>query len=155
MQTGRLLFSTPHKCFLFFQLTDAVEFLIHSYPKFVTVGSLPCNSTAHRVGCFGSRCISVIDSSSLKMHFPPTDCFGQTAVWKGDYPYFRTSVVQTEFSIFSLHCLKCFRIASSEYIFTRLNCLNHQFCVGCLIQIPRHSFGERACLLAVDTTQKY
>lgn len=25
--------------------TDAIEFLIHSYPKFVTVGSLPCDST--------------------------------------------------------------------------------------------------------------
>lgn len=53
----------------FFQLTDAVEFLIHSYPKFVTVGSLPCTSTAQRVGYFGSRCISVIHLSSLKIHF--------------------------------------------------------------------------------------
>ncbi|TNM94777.1 hypothetical protein fugu_017536 [Takifugu bimaculatus] len=31
------------------ELTDAVEFLIHSYPKFVTVGSLPCTSTAQRI----------------------------------------------------------------------------------------------------------
>ncbi|XP_022622450.1 ribosomal oxygenase 1 isoform X1 [Seriola dumerili] len=29
--------------------TDAVEFLIHSYPKFVTVGSLPCDSAKDRV----------------------------------------------------------------------------------------------------------
>ncbi|CAG03554.1 unnamed protein product, partial [Tetraodon nigroviridis] len=27
------------------EFTDAVEFLIHSYPKFVTVGSFPCDST--------------------------------------------------------------------------------------------------------------
>ncbi|XP_076612681.1 ribosomal oxygenase 1 [Chaetodon auriga] len=29
--------------------TDAVEFLIHSYPKFVTVGSLPCDSAEDRI----------------------------------------------------------------------------------------------------------
>lgn len=29
--------------------TDAVEFLIHSYPKFVTVGSLPCESAEDRM----------------------------------------------------------------------------------------------------------
>ncbi|XP_039981107.1 ribosomal oxygenase 1 isoform X2 [Xiphias gladius] len=29
--------------------TDAVEFLIHSYPKFVTVGSFPCDSAEDRV----------------------------------------------------------------------------------------------------------
>lgn len=29
--------------------TDAIEFLIHSYPKFVTVGSLPCDSTDDRI----------------------------------------------------------------------------------------------------------
>ncbi|KAM3602300.1 uncharacterized protein V6R79_001594 [Siganus canaliculatus] len=29
--------------------TDAVEFLIHSYPKFVTVGSLPCDSARDRI----------------------------------------------------------------------------------------------------------
>ncbi|CAJ1077113.1 ribosomal oxygenase 1 [Xyrichtys novacula] len=29
--------------------TDAVEFLIHSYPKFVTVGSLPCDSEEDKV----------------------------------------------------------------------------------------------------------
>ncbi|TNN44569.1 Bifunctional lysine-specific demethylase and histidyl-hydroxylase NO66 [Liparis tanakae] len=29
--------------------TDAIEFLIHSYPKFVTVGSFPCESTEDRI----------------------------------------------------------------------------------------------------------
>lgn len=29
--------------------TDAVEFLIHSYPKFVTVGSFPCDSAEDRI----------------------------------------------------------------------------------------------------------
>uniref|UniRef100_A0A4W6EIH7 Bifunctional lysine-specific demethylase and histidyl-hydroxylase n=1 Tax=Lates calcarifer TaxID=8187 RepID=A0A4W6EIH7_LATCA len=29
--------------------TDAIEFLIHSYPKFVTVGSFPCDSAEDRV----------------------------------------------------------------------------------------------------------
>uniref|UniRef100_A0A3Q3X5F1 Bifunctional lysine-specific demethylase and histidyl-hydroxylase n=1 Tax=Mola mola TaxID=94237 RepID=A0A3Q3X5F1_MOLML len=29
--------------------TDAMEFLIHSYPKFVTVGSLPCDSAEDKV----------------------------------------------------------------------------------------------------------
>ncbi|XP_034756937.1 ribosomal oxygenase 1 isoform X1 [Etheostoma cragini] len=29
--------------------TDAMEFLIHSYPKFVTVGSLPCDSADNRI----------------------------------------------------------------------------------------------------------
>ncbi|XP_037607325.1 ribosomal oxygenase 1 [Sebastes umbrosus] len=29
--------------------TDAVEFLIHSYPKFVTVGSLPCGSAEEKI----------------------------------------------------------------------------------------------------------
>lgn len=29
--------------------TDAVEFLIHSYPKFVTVGNLPCESAEDRI----------------------------------------------------------------------------------------------------------
>lgn len=46
-------FGSPLLISVFFQLTDAVEFLIHSYPKFVTVGSLPCNTTARRVGYFG------------------------------------------------------------------------------------------------------
>uniref|UniRef100_A0A8C5G2P9 Bifunctional lysine-specific demethylase and histidyl-hydroxylase n=1 Tax=Gouania willdenowi TaxID=441366 RepID=A0A8C5G2P9_GOUWI len=31
--------------------TDAVEYLIHSYPDFVTVESLPCDSVQDRVGC--------------------------------------------------------------------------------------------------------
>lgn len=31
------------------QYTDTVEFLIHSYPGFVTVGSLPCESAQDRV----------------------------------------------------------------------------------------------------------
>lgn len=30
--------------------TDAMEFLIHSYPKFVTVGSFPCDSAEDRIG---------------------------------------------------------------------------------------------------------
>uniref|UniRef100_A0A667ZPQ2 Bifunctional lysine-specific demethylase and histidyl-hydroxylase n=1 Tax=Myripristis murdjan TaxID=586833 RepID=A0A667ZPQ2_9TELE len=30
--------------------TDAIESLIHSYPKFVTVGSLPCDSAEDRIG---------------------------------------------------------------------------------------------------------
>lgn len=77
----------------FFQLTDAVEFLIHSYPKFVTVGSLPCNSTAQRVGYFGyfSEWFVIIKDT-----FFPADCFGWTAIWKGDYPHFRTSVDHTD-----------------------------------------------------------
>ncbi|XP_071760454.1 ribosomal oxygenase 1 [Centroberyx gerrardi] len=29
--------------------TDAIEFLIHSYPKFVTVGSFPCDATEDRI----------------------------------------------------------------------------------------------------------
>nr|XP_020459648.1 bifunctional lysine-specific demethylase and histidyl-hydroxylase NO66-like isoform X2 [Monopterus albus] len=29
--------------------TDAIEFLIHSYPKFVTVGNLPCDATEDKV----------------------------------------------------------------------------------------------------------
>uniref|UniRef100_A0A3B3ZE20 Bifunctional lysine-specific demethylase and histidyl-hydroxylase n=1 Tax=Periophthalmus magnuspinnatus TaxID=409849 RepID=A0A3B3ZE20_9GOBI len=29
--------------------TDAIEFLIHSYPKFVTVGSVPCDSADDRI----------------------------------------------------------------------------------------------------------
>uniref|UniRef100_A0AAQ4Q0M1 Bifunctional lysine-specific demethylase and histidyl-hydroxylase n=1 Tax=Gasterosteus aculeatus aculeatus TaxID=481459 RepID=A0AAQ4Q0M1_GASAC len=29
--------------------TDAIEFLIHSYPKFLTVGSFPCDSTEDKV----------------------------------------------------------------------------------------------------------
>lgn len=32
-----------------FQHTDAVEFLIHSYPDFVMVESLPCGSAQDRV----------------------------------------------------------------------------------------------------------
>ena len=39
----------------FFQHTDAIEFLIHSYPKFVTVGSFPCDSAEDRVCCV--KCI--------------------------------------------------------------------------------------------------
>ncbi|KAF7690433.1 ribosomal oxygenase 1 isoform X1 [Silurus meridionalis] len=31
------------------ELTDAVEFLIHSYPKFVTISSLPCDSDEDKV----------------------------------------------------------------------------------------------------------
>ncbi|XP_040920422.1 ribosomal oxygenase 1 isoform X2 [Toxotes jaculatrix] len=48
---GVLMMLSPpndHNCF-FFQHTDAIEFLIHSYPKFVTVGSFPCGSEDDRV----------------------------------------------------------------------------------------------------------
>lgn len=64
-----ILFPPPNNCF--FQFTDAVEFLIHSYPKFVTVGSLPCDSTEDRVGYFVSKCIQVIvkELLLLKIHF--------------------------------------------------------------------------------------
>ncbi|XP_044025410.1 ribosomal oxygenase 1 [Siniperca chuatsi] len=31
------------------EYTDAIEFLIHSYPKFVTVGSFPCDSAEDRI----------------------------------------------------------------------------------------------------------
>lgn len=33
----------------FFENLDAVEFLIHAYPKFVSVGSLPCDSPDEKV----------------------------------------------------------------------------------------------------------
>lgn len=35
--------------FLLYQHIDAVERLIHSYPKFITVASLPCDTTAAKV----------------------------------------------------------------------------------------------------------
>lgn len=36
----------------FLQYTDAVEFLIHSYPEFVSVGSFPCDSLQEKVCVF-------------------------------------------------------------------------------------------------------
>lgn len=45
----------PPLIIVFFQLTDAIEFLIHSYPKFVTVGSFPCDSVEDKVGYFVSQ----------------------------------------------------------------------------------------------------
>ncbi|XP_024146318.1 ribosomal oxygenase 1 isoform X2 [Oryzias melastigma] len=39
----------PKSCEVQAEHTDAVEFLIHSYPSFVTVGSLPCDSTQDRI----------------------------------------------------------------------------------------------------------
>ncbi|XP_049612676.1 ribosomal oxygenase 1 isoform X1 [Syngnathus scovelli] len=37
------------KIFSFIQYTDAVEFLIHSYPQFVSVGSFPCDSMQEKI----------------------------------------------------------------------------------------------------------
>lgn len=58
--------SLPNNCFCF-QHTDAIEFLIHSYPKFVTVGSLPCDAAEDRV-CFLIFCLPILgkyDRSSV------------------------------------------------------------------------------------------
>lgn len=52
----------PPLIIVFFQLTDAVEFLIHSYPKFVTVGSFPCDSMEDKVGYFVSQLIQLLKS---------------------------------------------------------------------------------------------
>lgn len=33
------------------QYADGIEFLIHSYPKFVAVENVPCDSTEEKVRC--------------------------------------------------------------------------------------------------------
>ncbi|KAM4712579.1 ribosomal oxygenase 1 isoform 2-T2 [Anableps anableps] len=56
----------------FFQHTDAVEFLIHSYPNFVTVGTLPCDSVQDKIALAELLFEKGIIHTSEPLQAPPT-----------------------------------------------------------------------------------
>lgn len=52
MFSSVLMMLSPSNICFSFQHTDAIESLIHSYPKFVSVGSFPCDFAEDRVCVF-------------------------------------------------------------------------------------------------------
>lgn len=67
----KLIFHRKVK-FFFPQYTDAIELLIHSYPKYVTVGSFSCDSVEEKVCGFQNilqKNVLIFFSSEFLMTF--------------------------------------------------------------------------------------